>query len=133
AGRAGQGQEAAADHPVSDAASSAGLERIRSRRLRPERDLSLRDIFDGELRRVRSAARATTGAAGAWEELLATSGLPPGLRERTRVVSFRHGVLTVRAADASTKYAVDRFMRAGGEAALARLAPATLRRVKIVL
>jgi hypothetical protein len=53
--------------------------------------------------------------------------------ERMRVVSFRAGVLTVRVSDASTKYAMDRFLRAGGEAALARLSPATLRRVKLVL
>lgn len=112
---------------------AAALDRLRANRVPPPRDLRLTSLLDSEMRRVRPAHRAASSAVSAWDELLGRAGMPPGLLTRTRVVSFRNGVLTVRAADASTKYAVDRFLRAGGEAALARLASTTLRRVKLVL
>jgi hypothetical protein len=115
------------------AARAAGLERLREKRVKPSRDLTVRAVLDGELRRVRQVERSARSAAGAWGQLLETAGLSAELVERTKVVSFRFGVLTVRVSDAPTKYAVDRFLRGGGEAALARLAAATLRRVKLVM
>lgn len=117
----------------SPAASAAGLQRLRDNRVTPSRDVSMLPALDHELRRVRQIERSAVGTANAWDSLLANAGLPGEMAARLRVVSFRAGVLTVRAADASTKYAMDRFLRGGGEAALARLTPTTLRRVKLVL
>ena len=117
----------------SAAAQAAGLARLREKRVGAPRDLTMRGVLDGELRRVRQVERGARSASGAWDQLLQTAGLASELVERTKVVSFRFGVLTVRVSDASTKYAVDRFLRSGGEAALARLASATLRRVKLVM
>lgn len=114
-------------------AEAALLERLRSVRVRAPKDVSIGDTIGEQLRRMRQAARATSGTANAWDALLSGAGLRPELLERTRVVSFRYGVLTVRVADASTRYAVDRFLRGGGENALARLAPTTLKRVKMIL
>ena len=122
-------------HPGADsaAAMAAGLERVRSNRRIPPRDVSMLAALDAEIRRIRQIQRAAVGASNAWDQLLASAGVAPELVERMRIVSFRAGVLTVRVSDASTKYAMDRFLRAGGQAALARLSPTTLRRVKLML
>lgn len=115
------------------AAQAAQLQRIRGNRVKPERDLTMRSQLDSQLRQIRQIERSAVNAAQAWDRLLEQAGLQANLLARTKVVSFRFGVLTVRASDASTKYAVDRFLRAGGENALARLASTTLRRVKLIL
>jgi hypothetical protein len=115
------------------AAQAVGLERLRANRVPTPRDITMCSALDSELRRVRQVERSAVSAAGAWDQLLAQAGMQGDLQARTRVVSFRFGVLTVKVSDASTKYAVDRFLRSGGETALARLAAATLRRVKLVM
>jgi hypothetical protein len=120
--------------PLSDSAAlAAGLQRLRSFKQRPERDVTIASLVETESRRLRQTQRATTRAAGAWDTLLASAQLPAGLASRVSVVSFRAGVLTLRATDASSKYALERYLRAGGEAALARLSSTPLRRVKVTL
>lgn len=121
------------DHPRAISAQTAELERVRANRAQRPRDVTLGNVLESELRRFRQAERSAVNAMGAWEQLLRNAGLPDELHARTKVVSFRFGILTVRVPDASTKYTMDRFLRSGGEAALARLASATLRRVKLVL
>lgn len=127
------------DRPGNDAPShhaaalAAGLQRLRSFKERPERDVSIGALIDAEARRLRQTQRATSGASAAWDKLLDGAHLPADLRARLRIISFRAGVLTIRAADAPAKYALDRYLRAGGQTALARLSPTPLRRVKITL
>jgi hypothetical protein len=48
------------------------------------------------------------------------------------VVRLARGVLTVRVPDDSTRFALDRWLRSGGQAELARRTPATLTRVRLV-
>ncbi len=119
--------------PHEPSADHIGLERLCQFRAHRDRDFSLRQIFSDQIRELRRADRASTGTARAWDKLFAEAGLAENLLLRTKVESMRNGVLTIRVTDAPTRYAIERFLRAGGEAALARLAPTTLRRVKLML
>lgn len=115
------------------AAMTAGLLRLRANRVSPARDVTITAVLSSEIRRFRQIERAAVGVGNAWDELMTAAGLAPELVRSARVVSFRAGLLTVRVSSAPAKYAFDRFLRSGGEAALARLTPAPLRRVKLVI
>jgi hypothetical protein len=77
---------------------------------------------------LKKRARSLGGMADAWDAVV-----PRTLAARCRLQTFSRGVLTVRAADASARFELDRFLRAGGEAALARRGSAALKRLKIVI
>ncbi len=68
--------------------------------------------------------RLTGGLAGAWAALC-----PADLAERSRVVRFAGGVVTVEVADGATRFRVDRWLRSGGRAALQDRAGGGIRRV----
>lgn len=107
---------------------NARLSRLRALRNPPERDVSLGTAMAEETRRLKRTHRAVGGLAGAW-----AATAPPGLAERCEVVRLARGVLTLRVPDDSTRFAVDRWLRSGGQAALAAETPATLTRVRLVL
>lgn len=107
-------------------AAEASLGRLRGFRVRGQRDLSLRDLA-GKAREYQRAARNLAGAARAWE-----AACPPDLLPRTTLVSLHRGVLTVGVDGASTRYGLDRALRAGGLQALRRASSAAIARVKIV-
>lgn len=104
------------------------LARIRGLRNRPERDLTIGAAVDQVEREVKKLQKATGGVGAAWEELA-----PANLAGKCRVVGISRGTLTVRVPDAATRYEVDRFLRSGGEAALAARGRVSIKRVKIVL
>ncbi len=68
--------------------------------------------------------RLTGGLAGAWAALC-----PPELSERSRVVRFASGVVTVEVTDGSTRFRLDRWLRSGGRDALQARAGGGIRRV----
>lgn len=109
-------------------AELAGIARLRSLRIRPERDLSLTREFGAaqvELRRIR---RGNRGVAQAWSEVV-----PTELACRTELKGVASGALTVSVADSATRYDLDRFLRSGGEAAVLRACIAGIRRIKVVM
>lgn len=81
--------------------------------------------------RLERAAREEGGIGGVWAR-----GVPDALRGGAAVVGVKGGVLTVRCRSASDRFALDRWLRSGGERALceaARSARVALSRVRLVL
>ncbi|HZW08966.1 MAG TPA: DciA family protein [Phycisphaerales bacterium] len=106
--------------------AAASIEKIRSLRVRPERDLTVGPVV-GELHdKLARELKQTGGMGEAWRTVV-----PSELGARTRLRSFQRGVLTIEAPDAATRYLLEQWLRGGGRAMLAGCAPATVRRVVI--
>lgn len=106
--------------------AAESIEKIRSLRVRPERDRSAAGAV-GELRdRLEREIKQTGGMGEAWR-----TAAPSGLAAKTRVRSFQRGVLTIEVPDSATRYLVEQWLRGGGRQMLAGLAPATVRRVTL--
>ena len=112
--------------PAAAPASLAALARIRTNRIRPPRDLSLQRDMDAALADITRLRRNVSFIAGAWQETV-----PAALYPRTRLTSLIRGQLTVTVPDAATRFELDRFLRAGGFAALSRASNANLTKVRI--
>ena len=78
-----------------------------------------------ELRRLR---KNLGPVAEAWNEIV-----PEPLASSVRLDGVAAGVLNVRVTDSAARFELDRFLRAGGEAALLKRMPLAIRRVKIGL
>ncbi|MBC7773244.1 MAG: hypothetical protein H7210_12165 [Pyrinomonadaceae bacterium] len=113
--------------------AALALTRTRQDRVKPSRDLSLAEEIDTQARLIRSVQKGIAKVSIAWDQILAGSGLPDELLARATVKSYRRGVLTIRVRDSTTQYLLARFLRAGGESRLARLAPVVVSRVKLVM
>jgi hypothetical protein len=100
---------------------------LRGFRNRPERDLSIAAAVHDAERDARKKHKALGGVGAVWAQVV-----PAGLAARAHVVSLARGVLTIRAADGVTRFELDRFLRAGGEARLARAAAVAIKRTRIV-
>ncbi len=109
-------------------AHAAQLEALRRRRAAPPRDPRLAPGFAAAAKELARTQKRLAGAARAWEAVC-----PPALINRTAIENLTRGVLTIRARDAATRFELDRALRAGGEDALIRLAPTTIRRVKLAI
>jgi hypothetical protein len=103
------------------------LARLRRYRNRPDPDLSLAAPLRDAGRELQRQCRAASGIAGAWTEVL-----PPDLSRGSEVLSFSRGLLTVRTADSAARFQIDRFLRGGGQAALARRAGVAVRRIRLL-
>jgi hypothetical protein len=103
------------------------LHRLRQYRNLPERDLTLSAPLGELCRTLERQARSAGGMGEAW-----AATVPAHLAAGCQVVSFSRGVLTVRAADSAVRFQVDRFLRGGGEAALAQAAGTALKRVRVL-
>ncbi len=68
------------------------------------------------------------GIGAAW-----AAACPHALATKTAIEGLSRGVLTVTADDASTRYEIDRWLRAGGERELVRQCPTTVRKIRITL
>jgi hypothetical protein len=117
-----------AAQPTAPPAALAGLARIRANRVRPPRDLSLRRDMDFALADITRLRRNVSSIAAAWQ-----ATIPAALLPRTRLTSLSRAQLTVAVPDAATRFELDRFLRAGGFAALAQACPANLTKVRITL
>lgn len=106
----------------------AGVERLRERRLRPPGDASLTPQMGEWLREIRKLQRGLSGVAAAW-----ASVVPAHLAERTVIEGINRGTLTVRVPDSATRFNLDRFLRAGGERAIAQASATPVRTVRLVI
>lgn len=104
----------------------AWLANLRRWRNRPERDLSIATQVDALAGDARRAVRALGGLALDWAALV-----PHPLSGTTRPSSFSRGLLTIQADDAASLYAMDRWLRSGGEQRIQAAAP-SVRRVRLV-
>jgi hypothetical protein len=104
------------------------IRRLQSLRKPYEKDLALRDQFGALAKDLKRQARSVGSLGDSLAQLL-----PPQLKDRFAIVSFSRGVLTVRAADASSKFELDRWLREEGEQQLIRRAATNLLRVRLVL
>ena len=100
------------------------LKQLRNWRVWQDRDTTIAASLREATARIDEQRRASAGAGESWEALV-----PPRLRQRCTILLHR-GSLTVRARDAAARFEIDRWLRAGGEAALTRRAG--IRKVKIV-
>jgi hypothetical protein len=108
--------------------SMLGVERIRQARVRGPGDVSLAMQMDAMLRETRKAQRGLAGVAGAWNAVV-----PPDLLGATMIEGVARGVLTVRVTTAAKRFALDRFLRSGGEREIVRASPIPVRSVRIVV
>lgn len=104
------------------------MERLRALRNRPARDVSIAPIMHAEGRRLEKMRRATGPLAQAWMDVCPSEHL-----DRTAIVGVRSGVLTIRVADASTRFKLDRLLASGAGRELIRRCPVSVRRVKLVI
>lgn len=110
-----------------DRVASAQVERLRSYRVRPGRDLTIGQAIEGVRSSVRKRTRAEAEVVRAFEAVC-----PDDLRGKTDVERVARGTITLRCADAGARFLVDRWLRAEGEALLRAEAKAAVSRVKVV-
>jgi Dna[CI] antecedent, DciA len=91
-------------------------------------DFAMRGVFAGMQQDLARSFRRSGGFGKLWVELV-----PEGLAATSMIQSYNRGVLTVVVRDAGSKYELDRLLRAGLEQQLRERAPATLKRVKLML
>jgi len=89
---------------------------------------SIRQSIQLQRARLERSARDDGGIAGAWNRVA-----PGSLVGRATVTGVRGGVLTIRCRSASDRFALDRWLRSGGEQALRREARVAFSRVRLVL
>jgi len=111
-----------------DPRDAAGrIERLRGFRVRPPRDDHAGAMFEATGRDLARREKKFAGVAEAWE-----ATCPPEHLGRTAIQGVHRGVLTIGVADASTRYELDRMLKAGAQKDLVRRCPMTVRRVKLV-
>ena len=105
---------------------SVSLSTLRRYRALPTgRPLSIAPEMATIARELGHAARAEDALDHAWRSLA-----PANLRERAGTLSLSRGVLSVRTPDASARFELDRWLRAGGMARLARACGRGISRVR---
>ncbi|MFT3683403.1 MAG: hypothetical protein QM783_00520 [Phycisphaerales bacterium] len=102
------------------------LANLRERRGFKERDLTMTMPMASIAKDLR-ARMANSGLGTAFLKLA-----PSQVASFTTVVGVRAGVLQLRPHNTATRYALDRWLRTGGEAAVVRACPAAISRVKLV-
>jgi len=117
--------------PANDPITPDDLDRfavVRDSRVRPERARAMGETFQAQAMAIKRSKRKHLGCARAWEAVC-----PEAIVARTSIVGVRSGVLTIGVADHATKYELDRLLRSGAERELVKLAPTTVRRVKLIV
>lgn len=104
------------------------IRRLQGWRNRPTRDDTMEGAFGALTKDLKRQARAVGGISSAWIEVI-----PPALAVHASLVGVSRGVLTVRVADATAKFELDRWLRCGGETKLIQAAQAPLVRVRLVM
>lgn len=110
------------------ARATPSLSRLRELRVPRERDAALATEMERLRAELERRRRGGSGMAAAWDVVV-----PDGLREKSEVVGVSRGVLSVRVRDASARFALDRFLRSGGEATLIRTSKVAIRKVRLVM
>ncbi len=108
-------------------AAAAHIENLRkTRSLRPVAPSIEREIAF-QARDLKKLQKRTASIAEAWSTVI-----PGPLADHSAIDRLAAGVLTVRVADASARYELDRYLREGGLERLRAAASAPITRVKIV-
>lgn len=101
---------------------------VRASRVRPDRARAMGETFLEQAQAIKRSRRKHLGCAKAWEAVC-----PGALVGRTSVLGVKGGAMTIGVADHATRYELDRLLREGAERELVRLAPTTVRRVKLIV
>lgn len=109
-----------------DRLTPRGLAGLRERRQFKARDLTLTAPLASIAKDLKSKM-ASSGVGAAF-----LKSAPAQVAAFTTVVGVRSGVLQLRPHNTATRYALDRWLRSGGEAALVRACPTAISRVKLV-
>ena len=105
----------------------AEIEGMRRRRTRPSSPVGLGAALDPIQKQLRRAARAVGGLGDAWESIL-----PPELAAASTPERLAGGTLTIRTADAASRFALDRWLRGGGEVLVRGACAGSVRRIRLV-
>lgn len=84
--------------------------------------------MDAALSDIKRLRKNVSSIASAWQAVV-----PPDLARRTTLAAMSRGQLTVAVPDAAMRFALDRFLRAGGFAALAGACTTSLTKVRITI
>jgi len=109
-------------------AAAARLERLRGHRVWADKAEAV-GVGVGVVKRELSRKVRASGSLGqSWAELA-----PAEFRDRAGPVGVVRGVLTIGVDDSSTRFVVDRWLRSGGQDALAKSSGVPFHKVKLVL
>jgi hypothetical protein len=103
------------------------LQQLRGWRNYRERDLAIGPALADVTKELRRHHKAVGGIGEAWGSIV-----PPEVGAGAELVRLSRGVLTVRVRDAAARFALDRWLRGGGEAALARAPGVVVKKIKLV-
>jgi Dna[CI] antecedent, DciA len=106
------------------------LERLRAWRGPKERNVEVAKLFRDAAREQSRLSKALGAVAEAFESIV-----PLVIANECTLVGLRAGVLTVETRSASCQFALDRFLRSGGEAQLRSASEASgqaITRVRVV-
>ncbi|MFG0252562.1 MAG: DciA family protein [Phycisphaerales bacterium JB038] len=93
-----------------------------------KKDFAMGGVFAGMRQELERSYKRSGGFGKLWAELV-----PEHLATASTIQSYNRGVLSVVVRDAGSKYELDRLLRTGLEQQLRERAPATLKRVKLML
>lgn len=103
------------------------IERLRRFRVAKPFDLSMGRDLAAEEKRLKRHVRVVGGLGDKWEAVL-----PPELALSSTPERLSGGVLTIRTADSAAKFALDRWLRSGGETLVKQAAATTIVRIRLV-
>lgn len=106
----------------------ARLRLLRTHRTNTATGHGLGVVLQRQRARLERAARDGGGVEEAWAAVV-----PVRLRGRATLVGLRAGTLTVRCPSTADRFALDRWLRSGGERQLRAAAAVALNRVRLVL
>ncbi len=103
------------------------IERLRRLRVRPAAAVGVGAALASIQKQLRRSARAVGGLGDAWESIL-----PPELAAASTPERLSGGTLTIRTADGAARFALDRWLRAGGELLVRGACAGSVRRIRLV-
>lgn len=103
------------------------IERLRRFRVAKPFDLSMGRDLAAEEKRLKRHVRVVGGLGDKWEAVL-----PPELALSSTPERLSGGVLTIRTADSAAKFALDRWLRSGGETLVKQATATTIVRIRLV-
>jgi hypothetical protein len=103
------------------------LEHLRSWRSSKARDLTPRDTLHPIIKDLKKSRDQMGNLGEAW-----AVHAPSDLLPVSELISLSRGILTVQVRDASSRFALDRWLREGGQRDLITVANVPLKRIKLI-
>jgi hypothetical protein len=103
------------------------LEHLRQWRTPTPRDLTPKDTLHPIIKDLKKSRDQMGNLGEAW-----AVHVPSDLLATSELISLMRGVLTVQVRDASSRFALDRWLRDGGQQDLISVANVPLRRIKLI-